>query len=1030
MAISLLTLNVRSVKDQVRRVGTLSFLAAQNHDVCFLQECGIPYAQSYSQLERQWTHGPSFWSGGNDCKSSGVAILIKGRHFTTDRVTEQVNGRVLVVDGSWSGEPVRLINVYAPPEKNERLEMFRVLRMQLVTSRTILMGGDFNCTVELDGRTGSDSAGMDVTSRLLVEMTGEASLQDVVGSMGPNARNYSWSRPDGSVHSRIDFLFTSPTVKPGRNSMVAVHFSDHRAVSFEGELTGKFPAGPGSWKLNCSLLENEELVANLRVAYVEWRDMRDLFHSAGEWWEWVKDRFRSFFQDASRAAAREKKRDFRQLQSKLQRLFELELRGWDVDDELEETRKGLAEHFREESRKIIFRTRTENLEKDEKCNSFFFKKLHSARTPLVELRDSEGNLQSGKEHVMRVVTDFYGELYSPKSSERSQADSFLKGISKTLSPEEREGLNAPFTLEELHLAATTSKRGKTPGSDGLPVELYVELWDLIGPDLLELYGEVVGKGSLPQSLREGMITLLYKQKGEKEDLKNWRPISLLNVDYKLLAKAMANHLKKVIEKIVHPDQTCGIPGRQIADSLALVRDTIEYVKSRKVPTALVSLDQEKAFDRVSHEFMDRTLRALGLGDFFCDVFGKASGAKINSAKSETLLFGHWTPTRDPLPFPIKQDFLKILGVWFGGKGAAEKSWEERLAKTKQKLGLWSLRKLTIEGKSLVLWNETLPVLLYIAQVWPVQSRTAKAITRMIFYFIWNSKMDRVKREVMFKTHDKGGKGVPDIATILRGTFVCHCVRNTLRAKDESHAGFLMARFFLLPTWRRLGWAEWDSSVPYNWETPWFYKEVEKFIKEHGPAAPAPTQWTPKIIHRQIRARDVSEPIGALPSATADHVWRNVASKRLTNQHKDIAWMAIQGGLPVRAFMHARGLNRYKSCPRGCTADETTYHLFWECAYAQDLLKALSTELGAWTPTTCITADSVMYGLFPGSHALGDLQGCWRLLCCLKDVLLFSRNRLVVGKKETSTLVCRKMIHSLLRDYAALDGSDDDSDDET
>ncbi|KAJ1099728.1 hypothetical protein NDU88_004827 [Pleurodeles waltl] len=175
---------------------------------------------------------------------------------------------------------------------------------------------------------------------------------------------------------------------------------------------------------------------------------------------------------------REKKRDFRQLQSKLQRLFELELRGWDVDDELEETRKGLAEHFREESRKIIFRTRTENLEKDEKCNSFFFKKLHSAHTPLVELRDSEGNLQSGKEHVMRVVTDFYGELYSPKSSERSQADSFLKGISKTLSPEEREGLNAPFTLEELHLAASTSKRGKTPGSDGLPVELYVKLWDL------------------------------------------------------------------------------------------------------------------------------------------------------------------------------------------------------------------------------------------------------------------------------------------------------------------------------------------------------------------------------------------------------------------------------------------------------------------------------------------------------------------------------------------------------------------------
>ncbi|KAJ1184562.1 hypothetical protein NDU88_001368 [Pleurodeles waltl] len=179
----------------------LSFLAAQNHDVCFLQECRILHAQSYSQLERQWTHGPSFWSGVNNCKSSGVAILIKGRHFTTDRVTKQVNCRVLVVDGSCSGEPIRLINIYAPPKKNERLERFRVLRMQLVTSRTILMGGDFNCTAESDGCTGSDSAGMDVMSRLLVEMTDEASRRDVIGNMGPNARNYSWSKPDGSTSS-------------------------------------------------------------------------------------------------------------------------------------------------------------------------------------------------------------------------------------------------------------------------------------------------------------------------------------------------------------------------------------------------------------------------------------------------------------------------------------------------------------------------------------------------------------------------------------------------------------------------------------------------------------------------------------------------------------------------------------------------------------------------------------------------------------------------------------------------------------
>ncbi|KAJ1094891.1 hypothetical protein NDU88_000067 [Pleurodeles waltl] len=114
-----------------------------------------------------------------------------------------------------------------------------------------------------------------------------------------------------------------------------------------------------------------------------------------------------------------------------------------MDDELEETRKGLAEHFGEDSRKVIFRIRTENIKKDEKCNSFFFKKLHSAHTPLVEFRDSEVNLKSRKEQVMRAVTDFYGKLYSPKLSERSEEDSFLEGILKTRVWKEERGALHP-----------------------------------------------------------------------------------------------------------------------------------------------------------------------------------------------------------------------------------------------------------------------------------------------------------------------------------------------------------------------------------------------------------------------------------------------------------------------------------------------------------------------------------------------------------------------------------------------------------
>ncbi|KAJ1166950.1 hypothetical protein NDU88_007343 [Pleurodeles waltl] len=98
-----------------------------------------------------------------------------------------------------------------PDQPCERQELFQRLRPQLVTSRTIMMGGDFNCILESGGRCGTRAGEgwMDDAAKLLAEMVGEASLTDVIGSMGPDARNFTWSHPDGSLSSKIDFVFTS-----------------------------------------------------------------------------------------------------------------------------------------------------------------------------------------------------------------------------------------------------------------------------------------------------------------------------------------------------------------------------------------------------------------------------------------------------------------------------------------------------------------------------------------------------------------------------------------------------------------------------------------------------------------------------------------------------------------------------------------------------------------------------------------------------------------------------------------------------
>ena len=114
-----------------------------------------------------------------------------------------------------------------------------------------------------------------------------------------------------------------------------------------------------------------------------------------------------------------------------------------------------------------------------------------------------------------------------------------------------------------------------------------------------------------------MITLLPK-KGDLADLANWRPVSLLNNDYKILAKLLANRLKECIDGVVCEDQTYCVPGRSIHDNVSLIRDAIDYSNENDLPLAVVGLDQKKAFDNVDHDYLFDTLRAMGFGNRFLD----------------------------------------------------------------------------------------------------------------------------------------------------------------------------------------------------------------------------------------------------------------------------------------------------------------------------------------------------------------------------------------------------------------------------
>ncbi|KAI3368387.1 hypothetical protein L3Q82_008090 [Scortum barcoo] len=108
----------------------------------------------------------------------------------------------------------------------------------------------------------------------------------------------------------------------------------------------------------------------------------------------------------------------------------------------------------------------------------------------------------------------------------------------------------------------------------------------------------------------------YQKKGNLQDIKNWRPVSLLCVDYKLLSKALANRLREAMEQVIHRDQTYCVPGRSMVDNVYLIRDVLEVSSSLGIDTGLISLDQEKAFDRVEHNFLWKVMESFGFNAGF------------------------------------------------------------------------------------------------------------------------------------------------------------------------------------------------------------------------------------------------------------------------------------------------------------------------------------------------------------------------------------------------------------------------------
>ena len=211
----------------------------------------------------------------------------------------------------------------------------------------------------------------------------------------------------------------------------------------------------------------------------------------------------------------------------------------------------------------------------------------------------------------------------------------------------------PINLEEVMDILKEIQTGSSPGADGLPWEFWKEFRGEFGGWIVEMTNAVLHLGKWLADSKLGLVSLIYKNKGDWRVWRNWQPIMLLNVDHKLVSKILAKWLQERVGALVGKEQCGFIKDRQIRDSTAWVQNVLEGCWSRGIDGRLVFLDQEKAFDRVSWNYMVSVLQKIGFSHPEMErLMGLLRGGRaaiiMNGWCSEEFPLGRGVPQGDPL----------------------------------------------------------------------------------------------------------------------------------------------------------------------------------------------------------------------------------------------------------------------------------------------------------------------------------------------------------------------------------------------
>ena len=625
---SFLTFNMLGSIDQERRRTIQDLVKHLRFSILATQETGMKIKDEDSWKKSLRCKHVYFNESDNITSKGGVGLCFADRVNPKEEMVDRVKGgRALFWKGILDGLKIIILNIHMPNAEADQLIFLEMIhtKMRNYSDKNYfyLLCGDLNLTRVDQDRIGGSPKHKKRSNAMLDNILEEFDLVDTYRSKhkGPA---YTWRV--NNVARRLDYFFTPRAWEPciKEISIIPNTISDHQILLMKLETHSFIPRGPGTFKVNNQLLEEPEFIRTIKEYIAAQLEHSKGNESPGNTWEFIKF---GLIQNA-RVYAKARAARIRMREDKLnQELVQaIEAFSSNVNDEntlrLQSVENEMKDLVQNKTKGAILRSRLQWLNSGEKNTRYFLRseQVRAEKKTIHRLRTEDGMVR-GKAEVQEEIHRYFSDLYRadpPVDLEHPDCRKFLDSVKhKQLQGAEYEILNEPITALEIEEALKRAPEAKSPGIDSLSNEMLLKFWPELKDIFMAALNESFKTGLLTTSQRKALVTLIPKGDPNSDMLKQFRGISLLCCDFKLISSVLTNRMKRVIGNLIDEEQTGFIKGRQISENICMIRDIMDYTEREGIEGYLAIADLQKAFDQSSFEYTEAVFKAFNFPPNFC-----------------------------------------------------------------------------------------------------------------------------------------------------------------------------------------------------------------------------------------------------------------------------------------------------------------------------------------------------------------------------------------------------------------------------